>query len=389
VDRAPLRSPRGIEALGSPVFVFAVALLVANDFVLKPAFHNALTGKLSDFAGLAAFTIFLCAFCPDRRGAIAAGVTVAFVFWKSPVSQGLIDSVNAFSPVVIGRTVDATDLIALPAAWWVCASWPVRAWPARRWLLQALAGVSVLAFTATSMPIYRYEIRQAVDFSDATPSDEAELQRIIDDVAARHKLRCRICGPLSSGRSYDEELPRAWGFTLTVSLEPGRKRLVYDLRNAAQGEQPDRQQVEALRADLERTLRSRFPGMVVTTEGYPRKENLTLVVLSGDSSGSYASRQNQADAERTAALVAEVAAAHDMRRIGATGDFYAGRLLGPDRYDREMTVMVSVLISGDIYIHVAYASPEYRKLRLVVADAIERRLRTEFGARRVAFRPQP
>jgi hypothetical protein len=383
-----LRPSRGIEALGSPVFVCAVALLVANDFVLKPAFHNWLTGKISDFAGLAAFTIFLCAFRPERRRTIALGVTAAFVFWKSPLSQGAIDGFNAVSPLPIARTVDATDLIALPVVWWVCASWPLRTWPVRRWALQVLAVLSVAAFAATSMPINRYEIREAVDFSGATPSDEAELQRLVDDVAARHKLRCAICGPLSSGRSYAEEPPRAWEFSLTVSLDTTRRRLVYDVRAAAQGGPPDRQQVDALRADLNRALRSRVPGITVAAADEPRKENVAFIVLSGDSSGSYETPRNQADAKRAAAIVAEVATAQGLKPIDETRGFYGGRLLGPNRYDRELTVMMSVVISGDMYIHVS-ASPEYRVRQLAIATDLERRLQVEFGTERAKMWQKP
>src|SRR5699024_6811273 len=46
-----------LEPLASPLLMTAVAVLVVNDGVLKPAFHNALTGKLSDVAGVAAFAL--------------------------------------------------------------------------------------------------------------------------------------------------------------------------------------------------------------------------------------------------------------------------------------------------------------------------------------------
>ncbi len=49
------------DLLRSPVLLGAVGVLLLNDFVLKAAFHSWLTGKLSDVAGLAAFTIFWCA----------------------------------------------------------------------------------------------------------------------------------------------------------------------------------------------------------------------------------------------------------------------------------------------------------------------------------------
>jgi len=42
-----------------PVALAAVALLVVNDWVLKPRFHGAITGKLSDIAGLAFAPVLL------------------------------------------------------------------------------------------------------------------------------------------------------------------------------------------------------------------------------------------------------------------------------------------------------------------------------------------
>lgn len=47
------------EILASPGFLISLSLLLCNDFVLKPTFSNQFTGKLSDFAGLFAFTVVL------------------------------------------------------------------------------------------------------------------------------------------------------------------------------------------------------------------------------------------------------------------------------------------------------------------------------------------
>lgn len=40
--------------LANPVFISSLLLLLLNDFVFKPVYHNWLTGKLSDFCGLIA-----------------------------------------------------------------------------------------------------------------------------------------------------------------------------------------------------------------------------------------------------------------------------------------------------------------------------------------------
>jgi hypothetical protein len=61
----------------SPAFVCAVALLLLNDWVLKPAFPGWWTGKLSDFAGLFAFALFWSAVLLQwRRGVFALAVLV-------------------------------------------------------------------------------------------------------------------------------------------------------------------------------------------------------------------------------------------------------------------------------------------------------------------------
>ena len=100
----------------------AVGVLLLNDFVLKAAFHNALTGKLSDVAGLAAVTIFCCALWPRHVRTVGAVITALFVYWKSPYASDAIEAANAVLPFAIGRTVDYTDLLALPVVWLVCGN---------------------------------------------------------------------------------------------------------------------------------------------------------------------------------------------------------------------------------------------------------------------------
>jgi hypothetical protein len=90
-----------------------LGLLLANDFLFKPLFHNALTGKLSDFAGLFVFPLFWSALLPRRRREVYALTALGFVFWKSDYSQPLIDAWNALGVLRVGRVVDLTDLSAL------------------------------------------------------------------------------------------------------------------------------------------------------------------------------------------------------------------------------------------------------------------------------------
>lgn len=102
-------------------FITALILLLLNDLVLKQAFHNALTGKISDLAGLFIFPLFITALFPGKKRMIFIITAVFFIFWKSPLAQPMIDAWNNITAFHISRTVDYSDYIALlmlPAAWY-------------------------------------------------------------------------------------------------------------------------------------------------------------------------------------------------------------------------------------------------------------------------------
>lgn len=141
-----------LEPLASPLLIAAVAVLVVNDWVLKPAFHNALTGKLSDVAGVAAFALFWAALVPRHRFHAFLMTAVGFTVWKSPASQPVINAWNALGWGMIGRVVDWTDLVALAVLPVIYRYEPraVAIPPLRRVAGPAVAMACVLAFGATS-----------------------------------------------------------------------------------------------------------------------------------------------------------------------------------------------------------------------------------------------
>ena len=161
------------DILTSPGFLAGLALLLANDFALKPLFHNHLTGKLSDFAGLFVFPLFWSALFPRLRRAAHPLTAALFVFWKSPASQPLIDAWNSLGPLPLARTVDATDLLALAAL-------PLSfLYEERRGAAHArgpapylVAVASVFAFTATS-----YSTEYPYDNRYTFPDSKVELAR--------------------------------------------------------------------------------------------------------------------------------------------------------------------------------------------------------------------
>ena len=102
------KSANQYDLLYSPQFILGLALLLLNDLLLKPQFHNWFTGKLSDVVGLYIFPLLWCAFFPVYKKHIYWLTALVFALWKSSLSQPLIDAGIPFN-----RVVDMSDLWAL------------------------------------------------------------------------------------------------------------------------------------------------------------------------------------------------------------------------------------------------------------------------------------
>lgn len=127
-------------------------LLIINDWYFKSAFHNEITGKLSDFAGLFAFPFFLSLIFVNKRKAVHYLVGIVFLYWNSEFSQAFIDYVNVLG-VPINRTVDITDNMALISIFisYKCLDYSVK--PRLIPIFQkVLIVVSCIAFIATTLP---------------------------------------------------------------------------------------------------------------------------------------------------------------------------------------------------------------------------------------------
>ena len=178
------RHPRYALLLRWP-FLLALGLLILNDAVLKAAWHNAFTGKLSDFAGVFAFAWFWSVVIGRARVAIHVAVAVAFVWWKSPWSAGAIEAWNGLPWFDVARVVDYGDLFALlvlPLSWWCLArpSTPARsAKLVAPWPQLAVALVAIVAFTATSRATTKITIEDGVVYL-VPLSPEAILLRSVD-----------------------------------------------------------------------------------------------------------------------------------------------------------------------------------------------------------------
>jgi len=147
--------------LANPVFLLSIGLLLLNDFYLKQAFGNVITGKLSDFAGLLAFPFFFSCLMPGYKKTVHVLTLLLFILWKSSFSQPFIDLVNSMG-IPIGRVVDYTDYIALISIFIsyylfnrkfdIVALKPVYLW--------SIIAVSSFSFMATQIPR-----RTAIEFT--------------------------------------------------------------------------------------------------------------------------------------------------------------------------------------------------------------------------------
>jgi MFS family permease len=162
---------RALAALGHPLSLGAIVLLLLNDHFLKGAFPSVLTGKLSDFAGLFFFPFLLAAVVGPIAGRVGrprradAAMAASFVVTASCFALIKVDaSCNVLAArlleAVLGGPVrlvrDPTDLIALAALWPAWRLW--RSVPERRHgnsprslLALGLASLAALA-TAPCLP---------------------------------------------------------------------------------------------------------------------------------------------------------------------------------------------------------------------------------------------
>ncbi|MDN3672121.1 hypothetical protein QWY99_03435 [Flavobacterium branchiarum] len=164
-----------LARLGHPVFLVSLIILFFNDLIFKDVFHNYLTGKLSDFSGLFAFSFFWGTLFIERSRAIHLGVTLFFIFWKSSFSEVFIDFFGLY------RVVDFSDNVALVS---ILLSYkllqkvsvPVRLHPV---ILRFVFLLSCFSFIATTQrPSYR-EYRIDDDFLNLNLKNESGSKIVV------------------------------------------------------------------------------------------------------------------------------------------------------------------------------------------------------------------
>jgi len=200
---------RVASTLVSWPFLFSLAVLITNDVYLKLAFPGWLTGKLSDVAGIYLVALLTVAAAPRRKFLGATILTLGFLYWKSPLSQWLIDIVNSVLQAQIGRVVDYSDLLALiaiPLAWATvsdCAAKP-RKLLTQKLLSIPIATITMLAISGTSvlMPFGEYSIRNA---DSENRVDDSAFVAAIERVTEKYELQCENCEATSDEPFYFNE----------------------------------------------------------------------------------------------------------------------------------------------------------------------------------------
>lgn len=154
-----------LQKLGNPYFIFSLALLILNDWFFKYQFHNAITGKLSDFAGLFAFPFFFGILFPKKIKIVYSSTFLLFILWKSEFSQPFIDLIN-YKTELINRVVDFSDgiaIVSIPFSYFLLNQNKVI--NLKPLFSKIILIISCIAFTATSSPRHVFSPNKKYNFN--------------------------------------------------------------------------------------------------------------------------------------------------------------------------------------------------------------------------------
>lgn len=163
--------------LTTDTFIIGLTILLFNDFYLKYAYPGILTGKLSDFAGLFIFPIFISVFIPKPR-TIYLVTGLLFTFWKLDYSQSFLDYVSRLTNLGFYRTVDPTDLITLiilPLSYSYLKSKDNVVHQHRLALSSFVSLISIFSFFATTLPRQTIKANIKVDKAFELPISKNDL----------------------------------------------------------------------------------------------------------------------------------------------------------------------------------------------------------------------
>jgi len=142
---------RNYNILVSWLFILGLLLLLLNDHILKYTFPSILTGKLSDFAGLFIFPMFLTFLFPYKKKAVYLITFLGFIYWKLPLTDSFIYSWNSLNIFTINRVIEYTDyvaLIVLPFSY--LHQPPLQEVPRKKIAVNLIGIISLIAFCSTA-----------------------------------------------------------------------------------------------------------------------------------------------------------------------------------------------------------------------------------------------
>lgn len=261
--RLPLQHRASQVVLAWP-FLVSLAVLLLNDCILKYEYPGWLTGKLSDFAGLFLVGGLVVIAAPRRPAWVLLVLAAMFVWWKSPASRGFIELVNIAEAagIRVVRTMDMTDLVALPALALGFAVLERRVLDSPRDVRRvatALCGAAVMvAITGTSA----IRIVQEMSVRAVAPEgqvDLAQAKTIIEQIATEHRFTpCAQC-PVSDSVVFE----RADGGRVIYTALPDNRgiRLIVDVGHTPLFFSPKKRKEElnAIQVELFKQLSAVFP----------------------------------------------------------------------------------------------------------------------------------
>jgi hypothetical protein len=244
-------------------FICALTILLVNDWWLKFICPGLISGKLSDFAGIALVGFSLLALWPRHTRKIYLAISATFLWWKSPLSEPLIQLVNECMPFSIDRTVDYTDLVALtilPVCSYVLdhnrrflLPWPML----RRLLFLPVIVATAFGTMATSVIPARqdYEVRRT---GNSEELQREQVNKIVASVAASNGLTCQNCPRADGSMVYiGRGITMRYTFRATDAIAFEIESWPGFLWFGSSG----RDKADALQSDLKAALADQFKGL--------------------------------------------------------------------------------------------------------------------------------
>lgn len=183
--------PAKASLLLHPVFIISLLLLLGNDFFWKQLYPGWVTGKLSDAAGLIVLAVFILELFPTLgKWRTAMATALFFCWWKSPLSQPLIETLHVDLGVPVQRVIDYTDLLLLPVLSLIWITRPVAFGSRQRIIggMHYLIGVvTIFSLCATSMPYREISVGHMlgeIDIHEEITVKKSETQ-ILQSLAKR------------------------------------------------------------------------------------------------------------------------------------------------------------------------------------------------------------